>query len=171
MSKQKMDFSSRIAFRPVIAGTLITLALTLFLSNTVREMLHIAGRDADDTAFGVWFSMASVWGFSVLCGAIVATLGARAQGTLDAILNALTVWALSFLCFGALIAARNVGFEAIVELEDISGFWVVRDFLGELIALSFSVFGSILAVKWREIVTLRFVRREQFKAGSAAYEY
>lgn len=167
MSKQKMDFSSRIAFRPVIAGTLFTLALTLFLSNTVKEMLHVSGRDADEVAFGVWFLMASVWGFSVLCGGVVATLGARAEGALDAVLNALTVWSLSFLCFGALIAARNVGFEAIVELEDVSGFWIVRDFLGELLALSFSVAGSVLAVKWRKLITLRIVRKEQLKMNQA----
>lgn len=164
MSNQKMDFPSRIAFRPVIAGTMVTLAFTLFLSNTVREMIHISGRSAnDDSAFGVWFSMASVWGLSVLCGAIVATLGARARDTIDAALNAITVWALSFLSFGALIAARNVGFEAIVELEDISGFWVVRDFLGELIALTVSVLGSVIVVKWRTLGSPMMMRHGKLK--------
>jgi hypothetical protein len=148
----KVDLPSRIAVRPVSAGVLLTLALMIFLSSSVRNFF--LATNAHVGPFGelaVWFALTLIWTGSVFFGSVVAALSARATSRKDGVLQGLTVWAASYLGLGVLIAAKEAGYEPILELDQLNDFLVFRDFLSELFAISFGVLGGLMGSRWENL--------------------
>ncbi len=131
-----------------MAGMLFALALMLFLTSSVRNFFVASGwEDPSSAVPGVWILMTSAWILSVFAGSVLASLGARAQEIADGVLQGVTVWAVSYLAFGTLIAVKVVGYEPIVELDDVSGMLVLKDFAGEFFALIAGAVAGALASK------------------------
>lgn len=140
---------SRIAFRSVTAGAVVALALMLFLSSSVRNLYMVAeqgGALADDVT--VWMTMTIVWVFSVFAGCVLSAMASRAREVEDGVLQGITVWAISYIGLGVLISVRAAGFDPVVDVDQISTFWVVRDFSGEVTSLIGAVVGGVLGVRW-----------------------
>lgn len=141
--------SLRLSFRAVIEGALLALALMLFLSTSVGN-LFVASDHGELNALplSLWLSMILVWIFSVLCGSVLAASVSRSREVKDGILHGVMVWAISYLLLSAVIAARALGYEPLLELEEVSRFLVAGDILGELTALLAGILGGILGAYW-----------------------
>lgn len=147
---------SRIAFRPVTAGAVVALALMLFLSSSVRNLYMVAEQNgglADDLT--VWMTMTIVWVLSVFAGCVLSAMASRTKEIEDGVLQGITVWALSYIGLGILISVRAAGFDPVVDVDQISTYWIIRDFGGEATSLLGGVAGGILGVRWESMRPVR----------------
>lgn len=122
-----------IAVGPTVAGILLATALTIFFSSAARSF--VVGTNGEGRSIReahLWLVMTMIWIVSVFSGALVAATASGSSKFKEGVVQGLMVWAASYLALGFLMAARAAGYQMILEMNNMTDFFALRNFFGEL---------------------------------------
>ena len=154
LGKGHIDFSSRISARAVIAGVAIGLStMTLFMllaGGFELWKFRMSEIPRLETSFWIW-AFAS-WILSISLGAFVASIASRSITRRDALLQAITTWAVACIS-GCVILAMGTGqlFDFASDTGTRGMYWFA--FFGDFFALTGALFAGNLGylLEMREV--------------------
>lgn len=144
MNNGRMDFSSRLSARAIVAGTILVFAqMILFLSIVgAFGLWRYDFTNMSQLGLGFYFLAYTAWIVSLFVGGCVAAFVSRSASPLDGALHGLVLWA-SACVSGCLFLAMMTGsvFGGFLSGETTTGtLWGV--FLVNVVALSASIIGG-----------------------------
>lgn len=144
---QNQLLNSRISLFSVAAGAVLTLAL-MFMLMSLAAALGFWNYRPDDLPVPerqFWTVASLAWMTSVFVGSIFVAVVARSQQMKDGIINAIAVWAASYLFFGGVsLAAANMHRNSlsIWAIPETSIYW--QCFVGDAAAFFLAVAGAVV---------------------------
>ncbi len=145
---------SRLSFRTVVGGVLVTIAVFLSLLALVAAFSDWTFdlRELPPDNPGFWISVFAAWVVSVFAGGVAASWSMAPMSTLNGILNSVVTWAAACMFVTTILTvSTNETFNFARNFPSLRGpFWIV--FVGNAIALGAAVLAGLSGRKSRSRV-------------------
>ncbi|MDO9181287.1 MAG: hypothetical protein Q7U04_02710 [Bacteriovorax sp.] len=149
--KSRIDFSSRISVRAVIAGIMVSISFML-LSLALMAALGIWNYNLNELSSAgsaFWISATLAWAMSLYCAGLVAALGSRSKNSIKGVLNALAASCGSYLLFGMTFLLFAPGpLDSLLSAANPQFF--LRGFLGDVFAFGAGIYGGVVGARFEQ---------------------